>query len=122
MVKLRTIVLMSETLGTRLKAWRRSMRVTQEELARKLGIQRTTYANYELGVAYPPPKLLKGMVALGFDPAGAPRGAAAEEPWQIRATPRQIRLLVDLLHNCDAPKELRDTARLELLYALGMAE
>ena len=68
------------------------------------------------------PKLLKGMVALGFDPAGAPRGAAAEEPWQIRATPRQIRLLVDLLHNCDAPKELRDTARLELLYALGMAE
>jgi len=121
-MNLRTISLMSETLGTRLKAWRRTLRLTQAELGLKLGTNRTTYANYELGVAYPPAPVLKRLRAMGFDPAGAPKGAAAEEPWQIRATPRQIRLLIDMLHNLNTPQDLRDSARLELLYALGLPE
>jgi transcriptional regulator with XRE-family HTH domain len=96
------------------------MRLTQTELARKLDLQRSTYANYELDISVPTPNTLKRMAALGLDPGAPTTPAASNEPWQIRATPRQIRLMIDLLHNIDAPAELRDTARLELLYALGL--
>ena len=49
---------------------RQSTQLTQEELAKKLGVQRSTVAMWETGKAYPrPDKLLKLEELLGV-PAG----------------------------------------------------
>ena len=51
-------------LPRRLKHYRAERRMTQEELAKRLGINHKTYANYEGGVAEPSIETLKKLAAL----------------------------------------------------------
>lgn len=114
----------SDTLAGKLQAWRRSLRLTQAEVARKLGLERATYVNYEYGRAAPPVHVLKLLVKLGFDPnaeADPFKLPKISDPWQIRATPRQVAFLIDVLARDETPSDLRQQAKSELMYALGLA-
>lgn len=67
---------MGETdLTKTLRAFRRSLDQTQEQLARKLGLKRTTYTAYEQGIAAPPHEILEKLKELGM---GRPAKSAPE--------------------------------------------
>lgn len=113
----------SDTLAGRLQTWRRSLRLTQAEVARKLGLERATYVNYEYGRAAPPSHVLKSLVKLGFDPNADTdpfKLPTVSDPWQIRATPRQVAFLIDVLARDETPTDLRQQAKAELMHALGL--
>ncbi|MEE1219292.1 MAG: helix-turn-helix domain-containing protein [Ruminococcus sp.] len=54
----------NQTIGQRLKMYRHSCGLTQEQVAAVLNINRTTYTKYETGVSEPSHDLLKKMVAI----------------------------------------------------------
>lgn len=57
---------MDLALGRRLKALRRLKRITQQELAAKLGLSPTLLSNIERGLKKPSPQLLE-RIALALD-------------------------------------------------------
>lgn len=56
--------IVNQTIGQRLKMYRTSCGLTQEQIAAVLNINRTTYTKYETGVSEPSHDLLKKMVAV----------------------------------------------------------
>ncbi|MFM9872735.1 MAG: LexA family protein [Fimbriimonadaceae bacterium] len=53
-------------LANRLKTWRNSQSLTQQELADKLGIKRSRLANFENGTSTPNKEILNNLEQLGF--------------------------------------------------------
>lgn len=49
-----------------LRKFRRALDMTQEDMARKLGLKRTTYTSYEQGIAQPPGGVVARLKELGF--------------------------------------------------------
>jgi SOS-response transcriptional repressor LexA len=56
----------SADLATRLKNWRESLSLTQQELADQLGIGRSRLANFETNKSTPNNKILENLHTLGF--------------------------------------------------------
>lgn len=66
-------------IGVALRAFRRRIDLTQEELAKKLGLKRTTYTAYEQGIAQPPQHVLTALEGMGFkDEVGPPMIPASQ--------------------------------------------
>ena len=108
---------MTETLAERLKAFRMKMHQTQAEMAERIGASRQQYANWEHGRAAPGGVYLDRLEGLGFTMTWTPFDDA---PTRIRATRRQLKLLVDILASCDVPSSIRENARQEIEKALGL--
>lgn len=53
-----------DRFGANIAFLRKKLGWSQEDLAKKLGVQRTTISNYEKGISMPPYKTLKKIVAL----------------------------------------------------------
>ena len=51
-------------LPTKLKAYRHMLNLTQDSIADALGIERSTYANYETGKKYPPSDVIQILAKL----------------------------------------------------------
>lgn len=51
-------------LSTKLKAYRRMLDLTQDSIADALGIERSTYANYETGQKYPSGEVIQMLAKL----------------------------------------------------------
>lgn len=58
--------LMAEAIGEELKAWRRTYRFTQKEVADRVGVSRGAYANWESDLAVPTHSNLLRLRELGF--------------------------------------------------------
>ena len=50
--------------GQKLKAWREKYGISQEELARQLGITQQAVANWELGIRHPKKRFWKKLISL----------------------------------------------------------
>lgn len=109
---------MSELYAPQLKDLRRKLgRITQAELADLIGAKRTQLAQWEAKDGpHPPEKYLEKLRDLGL-------GKPAED-WpfylRIRATPRQLKLLIDIVCEPNASYEVKENARQELLHALAL--
>ncbi len=55
------------TFGTRLKEERKKHKYTQEELAKTLGIHKTSLLSYEKETVSPPASFLEKLLSIGFD-------------------------------------------------------
>lgn len=105
-----------ENLPFQLRRLRRLLGLTQEELAEKVGATRGQYANWENGVARPPEHYLSLLAELGL----GKNAADFAFPLRVRATRRQLQLLIDILSDTSVNQALRETARLELIAALTL--
>lgn len=97
-----------------LRAFRKFKGLTQMELARLLGINRTTYANYEAGVANVPKATMETLEQMGFSPNGSfvkPR---------IPISTEQTLLMLDILFERNTSEDLRIRAYNGLLAAIGL--
>lgn len=116
----RTMICVATDIGTELRLFRQKLRLTQEEMARRIGASRAQYANWEVGTAKPPYLFLVRLDELGFavpDPGFVRESQAA---YRVRATRGQLMFMIDTLYNCEVPAELRSNARQELIAALGI--
>jgi transcriptional regulator with XRE-family HTH domain len=66
---------MSTEMAELLKSARRRLRYTQLEMANIAGVKRTTYANYELGVANPPEEVLNKLQPILNSQSASDQGA-----------------------------------------------
>ncbi len=73
-----------EGQGERLRKFRRSNEWTQEQMAERLGLKRTTYTSYEQGIANIPNAVYRQLNALGF--TDSPEVAAPLFPSPIPQT------------------------------------
>ena len=89
--------------GMRLRAWRKSMGLSQLELAIRVGSSRGSIANYETDRADIPPKVQNQLKGLGFD---SDRGDTPSDYITIRARRRQLRLLLEVVRNDQLGKQL----------------
>jgi len=114
------MIFVATDIGTELRLFRQKLRLTQEELARRIGASRAQYANWEVGTAKPPYQFLTRLADMGFDVPDPTFVRESQAAYRVRATRGQLMLLIDLLTDCDAPSALRHNARLELIAALGL--
>lgn len=72
---------MAADTAKKLRDARKGRRLTQDEMARTLRVKRTTYANWEIGIAEPPPAVMDLFEALyGADTQEGPRKGLRAEP------------------------------------------
>ncbi len=114
---------MAENTNEQLKRWRNMHRLTQAEVANMIGASRGQYSNWESGLAQVPTKFLDAIIAVGFEPASAALGTLGSfsASHRIRATPGQLRVLIDVIADCQIREDIRENARQELLSALGLS-
>lgn len=114
----RKMVFMLSATPDALRTFReRVLKVTQGELASLLGIKRSTYANYELGVANPPKTVMDELERLGYS---GDEGDRNHELPRVRASNSQLRLLIESLRDVNTPEHIRELAYQELIKALGI--
>ena len=82
-----------------------------------MGIKRSTYANYELGVANPPKAVMDELERLGYN--GDENDRNHELP-RVRASASQLRLLIESLKDVNTPEHIRELAYQELIKSLGI--
>jgi transcriptional regulator with XRE-family HTH domain len=112
------MVFMLSTTPESLRTFReRVLRITQGDLASMLGIKRSTYANYELGVANPPKTVMDELSRLGYS---GDEGDRNHELPRVRASASQLRLLIESLKDVNTPEHIRELAYQELIKALGI--
>jgi transcriptional regulator with XRE-family HTH domain len=95
---------------------KKKLRMTQAEIAEQLRIKRTTYANYELGVANPPVEVIRELVRLGFN--GTPQ---VSSNLSATTTKGQLRILLNVLRSEDSNSELKESAYRELVSLLDLS-
>lgn len=108
---------MAADLAEQLKRWRARVRMTQKEIAQRLGISRERYANWENGKARPPAEFVAGLIQLGFEDPLAVR--EAPKPYGD-ASPDTVRLAIETLFSKESDEELRRLARQELYRLLRL--
>jgi SOS-response transcriptional repressor LexA len=73
------LVMEPEITAEKLKAFRKRMRLTQDELAKELSVSRSAYKNWEYGHANVPKDVAQGLFKLGFlNEVGPPTIPASE--------------------------------------------
>lgn len=101
-------------LGESLRKFRESRKWTQKELAERLGVNRTTYANYESEVANPPKKVMDELLRLGYDPDRNPNTISVDTP------PDQLMMMLEALYHSQTPDQVRERAYKSLRRILGL--
>lgn len=100
--------------GETLRKFRESRKWTQRELAERLGVNRTTYANYESEVANPPKKVMDELARLGYDPDKNPNTVSVDTP------PDQLMMMLEALYHPQTPEQVRERAYKSLRRILGL--
>lgn len=116
----RTMICVATDIGTELRFFRQKLRLTQEEMARRIGASRAQYANWEVGTARPPYLYLVRLSDLGFAVPDPTFVRETQSAYRVRATKGQLMFMIDTLYNCETPEALRTNARMELIKALGI--
>lgn len=96
-------------IGAKIKTLRKGRRLTQEELAEKLGITRATVSNYEVGRRAPHINELKRIAdffGVGVDYFGV---VPADEVFDLLSRAREV------FNSEDVPKEKKDEVYRELM-------
>ncbi len=75
-------------MGDRLRKFRRSSEWTQEQMADKLGLKRTTYTAYEQGIANIPQSVYRDLVRMGFENAPELTAPLFPAPVPVSLIPR----------------------------------
>ena len=112
-----------EELGKALKLWRKSIGLTQEEVAARLGVDRPRYANWEQGRAIPPLETQLLLLDLGMKAIPGMTKAAAlvrEKRAAYGNDADQIRLLLDIFGYPSQSPETRARARAQIDKLLGL--
>lgn len=97
-----------------LRALRLKLKLTQKEIAEAVGCKRGAYSLWELGTNPIPEGIELAVQALAI------RSSEEAAVIRVRATPGQLRILVELLYDSTRSAELRDTAYQELVRLLGL--
>jgi len=106
-----------KTIGERIRELRRDAKLTQDQLAERIGANRVTVANYELGKYVPSIDALERLAdALGVSPdvitGRAEKPEEKDEAWEFRERMRRdpnYRLLFSAAENAK-PEHLRAAA------------
>lgn len=106
------------TKGKAVNRLRIRLRMTQQELADELGISLSQVANIEIGRGRISDDVEAKLVRLGYSVDAF--DADPEPPIRIRGTRRQLKMLIQILEDCEQHPELRKTAALELRAALDL--
>lgn len=110
---------MPSKIAGELKVFRNRLRLTQEEMAARLGVKRPRYARWEKDRNVPK-TYLEMLEDMGFAP-GSPIHSEGAAPIRVRATRGQLRLLIQILADPQIENGIRHNAELELLAALGLS-
>lgn len=81
---------MNESIGTKLKILRRGRKLTQEQLAKRLGVNRATISNYEISRRSPSLKELKRFAefyGVGLDYFGV---ATKDEVFDLLSRAKEV--------------------------------
>ena len=113
-----SILCMAANLAAELKLFRNRLRLTQEELAARLGVGRPRYARWERDRTIPN-QYLEMLKEMGFAP-GSPIHSDTGAPMRVRATRGQLRLLIQILADAGIDNGIRRNAEQELMTALGI--
>lgn len=112
----------AETIANDLRVFRKRLRLTQQEMASRIGASRGQYANWEVGTANPPLEYLRRLKAMGFVEAGDSIPPEHSGTTTVRATPGQFRVLIEVLYDSSIAEPIRTNAKQELLAALGIPD
>ena len=113
---------MADNIAHDLRQFRARLRLTQEELASKIGASRSQYANWE-NPDHPhsiPFEYRVKLANLGLDSLAVGVVAESLETYRVRATPGQLSLMIEVLFDCSASPDIRENARAELRAALNL--
>lgn len=106
---------MTETIGSKLKTLRKGRKLTQDELARRMGLSRATISNYEVGRRSPHLSELRRFAefyGVSLDYFGI---EATDESFELLSRARSV------LGNKDIPKSERERIYKEIMKIyLGM--
>ena len=100
---------MADTIGNKLKTLRKGRKLTQEELAQRMGLSRATISNYEVGRRSPHLSELKRFASfygVSLEYFGV---TAADESFELLARARSV------LGNKDIPKTERERIYKEIM-------
>ena len=100
---------MSESIGKKLKQLRKSRGMTQEQVAEKVDITRSTISNYEIGRRTPHLKdltALAGVFGVGLDYFGI---SAKDEAFDLIARAK------DIFESDDVPHETKESLYREMM-------
>ena len=113
---------MGGNIADALRKWRDEVRLTQKEIAAKLGISDARYGNWERGLAEPPRRFLNVLKQMGFVPPGEQPSNGENPPYYQRTTPSQLRILIETMYDPGRDADLRAEARRELYRLLQLAD
>lgn len=100
---------MSEVIGKKLKQLRKSKGMTQEDVAEKVNITRSTISNYEIGRRTPHLKdlsSLAGVFGVGLDYFGV---SPKDEAFDLIARAKEI------FESTDVPRETKESLYREMM-------
>lgn len=106
-------------IAEQLKLWRTKARLTQSEVAAKLGISRGRYANWENDQANPPMEYMVKLANLGAFPESPWAIAESRSPYGM-ASKELVRLTIETLYDRESEPRLRELAYQELLRMLDL--
>jgi DNA-binding XRE family transcriptional regulator len=104
--------------GAAVRRLRHSLGMTQSKFAQEIGVKRNVVTNMEVGNNGVPKHILPKLIELGIDRFTSE--GSYEEPIRVRATRRQLKVLIGILFQDNMPLELRENARQELFAALDL--
>jgi transcriptional regulator with XRE-family HTH domain len=111
----KSMLMLENTTAAELRLFRNRLRLTQEELATRLGVSRGRYSNWELGEADLPQSYRLKLEAIGFL-----QEPTIRESRTVRASETHLALLLGLLYDCSVADDHRKAAKLELEKLLGI--
>ena len=113
---------MADNIAEELRVWRRRLRLTQSDVARRLGISSSRYANWEHGTAAPPRAFMLLLQEMGFVPPDEPLTVREHRAPYASTTPGQLAILIETVWDCGRDPDLRASARRELYRVLELPE
>lgn len=112
--------LMADDIGQTLRIWRNKVRLTQDQVASKLGIDRSRYAQWERNKGTPSPEFQQQLAGLGV--FGLPAVAEDKSLAAAGFSTDLLGLLIDTIYDCSRDDDVRARARRELYRALSIPD
>lgn len=110
---------MTDNIGQAIHLFRKKLRMTQQEMAARLGVERRTYAYWETGKGRPTVQALRALIDMGMPPVPGFEGLNEQSPLLPGAI---LGLLIETIYDCNRDPDLRASARRELYRALRLPE